>query len=150
MFTASNTMNTVCVVVPIYLENPTNIEIASFKQVLKVLSNYDIIIYTYKELDVSVYLNEANIYNKSLYLEFFDKDYFSSVKGYNRLCLNLDFYKRVSSYKYMLIYQLDAWVFRDELEYWCHKGYDYVGAPWFTNCGTNEGGETLWSVGNGA
>lgn len=31
----------------------------------------------------------------------------------------------------MLIYQLDAWVFKDELEFWCNKGFDYIGAPWF-------------------
>jgi hypothetical protein len=30
----------------------------------------------------------------------------------------------------MLIYQLDAWVFRDELEDWCRQGFDYIGAPW--------------------
>jgi hypothetical protein len=34
-------------------------------------------------------------------------------------------------YKYILFYELDAWVFRDELQYWCNKGYDYIGAPWF-------------------
>lgn len=146
---ASNMMKTCCVVVPLYKEIPTNIEIASFKQLLKVLSNYDIIIYTYKELEISLYLNEARLQKKSLKLEYFDKDYFSSVKGYNRLCLTIDFYKRVSSYKYMLVYQLDAWVFRDELDYWCSKRYDYIGAPWFTNFGTNEDGESLWTVGNG-
>ena len=30
----------------------------------------------------------------------------------------------------MLIYQLDAYVFRDELLQWCRRGYDYIGAPW--------------------
>jgi hypothetical protein len=31
----------------------------------------------------------------------------------------------------MLTYELDAWVFRDELLYWCEQGWDYIGAPWF-------------------
>jgi hypothetical protein len=31
----------------------------------------------------------------------------------------------------MLIYQLDCWVFQDDLMYWCEQGYDYIGAPWF-------------------
>ena len=44
--------------------------------------------------------------------------------------LSRNFYKRFYSYDYMLIYQLDAYVFKDELEYWCKKGYDYIGAPW--------------------
>ena len=32
--------------------------------------------------------------------------------------------------EYILIYQLDAFVFKDELKEWCQKGYDYIGAPW--------------------
>ena len=30
----------------------------------------------------------------------------------------------------MLIFQLDAYVFRDELLDWARQGYDYIGAPW--------------------
>ena len=33
----------------------------------------------------------------------------------------------------MLIYQLDAYVFSDQLDYWCTKGYDYIGAPWIAS-----------------
>lgn len=29
----------------------------------------------------------------------------------------------------MLIYQLDAYLFKDELSYWCDQNYSYVGAP---------------------
>ncbi|MFR6542216.1 MAG: DUF5672 family protein [Butyricimonas virosa] len=25
---------------------------------------------------------------------------------------------------------IDAFVFRDELTYWCTLNYDYIGAPW--------------------
>lgn len=49
----------------------------------------------------------------------------------------------------MLIYQLDAWVFRDELLDWCNKGYDYIGAPFYKNWGSHDNGDELWSVGNG-
>ena len=40
------------------------------------------------------------------------------------------FYERFTDFKYILIYQLDAYVFKDELLYWCSKDYDYIGAPW--------------------
>ena len=33
-------------------------------------------------------------------------------------------------YRYILIYQLDSFVFSDRLSYWCNFSYDYVGAPW--------------------
>ena len=55
---------------------------------------------------------------------------FSSIRSYNKLVLSEDFYRRFASYKFILIYQLDAFVFRDELLKWANKGYDYVGAPW--------------------
>ena len=142
-------MNKVCIVVPIYKEIPTDWEKASFRQALKVLARYDMVIYTHKELNLKVYHNLARQYNKDFKVECFDKNFFSSVIGYNRLCLTVDFYKRVSTYEYMLIYQLDAWVFRDELEDWCNKGYDYIGAPFFTNFGSYEEGDKLWAVGNG-
>ncbi len=34
-----------------------------------------------------------------------------------------------SMYQYMLIYQTDSYLFKDEIEEWCNKGYDYIGAP---------------------
>ena len=136
--------NKVSIVIPIYKEKPTNWEIASFKQVLKVLSRYDIFIYTHRGLNLSIYNQIAKSLNKGFCIEYFDKEFFSSISGYNRLCLTVDFYKRVSLYEYLLIYQLDAWVFRDELEYWCNKGYDYIGAPF-----TPPWGIKKWLVGNG-
>ena len=137
------------VVIPIYKQLPDSSEFASFRQVLKVLHQHDIALVTFRELDIAVYLNEARKLGKLLNIEYFDSSYFSSVTGYNRLCLDASFYKRFLSYEYMLIYQLDAWVFRDELEYWCNQGYDYIGAPWFTNYGGYEDGDKLWYVGNG-
>ena len=29
----------------------------------------------------------------------------------------------------MLIHQTDSYLFRDEIEEWCNKGYDYIGGP---------------------
>jgi hypothetical protein len=44
--------------------------------------------------------------------------------------LSSEFYRRFHDSEYILIYQLDSFVFRDELSLWCAKGYDYTGAPW--------------------
>ncbi len=49
---------------------------------------------------------------------------------YSRLLLSPGFYETFAGYEYLLVYQLDALVFSDELLGWCAKGYDYVGAPW--------------------
>jgi hypothetical protein len=46
--------------------------------------------------------------------------------------LSETFYNTFTDFKYILIYQLDAFVFRDALLSWCAKGYDYIGAPWLS------------------
>lgn len=142
-------MNNCVVVIPIYKENPNKSEQASFKQAISILKNHPITIITYKELNLATYKEIASSNNKLYNTEYFDKVYFASLNGYNHLCLHKEFYKRFLNYKFMLIYQLDAWVFKDELDYWCNKGYDYIGAPWFYNWGRYEKGNELWEVGNG-
>lgn len=123
-------MNNKCVIViPIYKDNPMPVERASFKQGLSVLKKYDIVVITHKECNINVYNDISKEVGKNFSIEYFDMHYFSSVDGYNDLCYSVSFYERFEQYEYMLIYQLDAWVFKDELEYWCDKEYDYIGAP---------------------
>lgn len=62
-------------------------------------------------------------------IQTFEKGYFANIKGYNRLLRSGFFYRAFESYEYMLICQLDALVVRDELTYWCHQKFSYLGAP---------------------
>ena len=119
-------MNPVVVVIPIYKSNFTAYEQIAFVQCLKVLGKYSIQIVKPQSLDLQ-FLTEVR---PQLQFESFDDSYFESVQTYNRLMLSTEFYERFASYEYILIYQLDAFVFRDELLEWCQKGYDYIGAPW--------------------
>lgn len=116
-----------CIVIPVYKETPDEPEKASFKQCLHVLHTYPIILVVPESLNTSQYETLAA---GKLEVQRFNDTYFKDVQGYNRLMLSQQFYKRFAAYRYMLVYQLDAWVFRDELEYWCSKNYDYIGAPW--------------------
>ena len=59
-----------------------------------------------------------------------DDTNFINVESYNEMMLTPDFYRQFQTYDFMLIYQLDAFVFRDELDYWVEQDYDYIGAPW--------------------
>lgn len=119
------------IIIPIYKIIPDKTEIISLHQCIKVLRNYPICIITHNSLNVSFYRSELQKSGIVFTFEYFDESFFNDVSGYNRLMLSVDFYQRFKNYEYMLIYQLDAYVFRDELEYWCDKGYDYIGAPWF-------------------
>ncbi len=56
--------------------------------------------------------------------------YFGSAVANTRLMLSAKFYESFSDYDYILIYQLDALVFSDQLVEWCNSGFDYIGSPW--------------------
>lgn len=142
-------MKKVAILIPVYQSDITFHEETSFRQCLKVLHNYDIYIITYRELQTTLYDSICNEYSANVQYKYFSKDYFKSISGYNKLCLNKELYISFKEYEYILIYQLDAWVFYDRLTYWCNKNYDYIGAPWFEEYGYHEEGKKLWAVGNG-
>ena len=52
------------------------------------------------------------------------------VGSTSKLMMSEAFYSRFIEFDYILVTQLDTYIFRDELLYWCQKGYDYIGAPW--------------------
>lgn len=136
-------------VIPVYKE-PNRIELLSFKQCIKILANYDIAIVTNSNVNLKDYIAYAKQNEKELIVELFDAYFFKNIEGYNSLCMSKQFYRRFSqSFEYMLIYQLDAWVFSDNLQEWCDKGFDYVGSPFFINSGKETEKVIFTGVGNG-
>lgn len=117
--------NSVIIVVPVYRQF-TKEEKASFEQLIKILGKYPIDLLHPKSFAVdSIKKSVPSVTDTPM-----DDAWFKGRMEYNKLCLSPDFYRHYSEYSYMLIYQLDAWAFRDELLDWVKKGYDYVGAPW--------------------
>jgi hypothetical protein len=142
--------NNLCaIVIPIYKEILNEYEICSLQQCVSVLKKYPIYLVTYNELSTVTYKGIFLSYNVSVNFEYFDKEYFKDLSGYNNLMMKKEFYDRFTNYKNILIYQLDCFVFRDDLESWCNRGYDYIGAPWFDDNLSHEEGANLWAVGNG-
>ncbi|MGO4876830.1 DUF5672 family protein [Pedobacter psychrotolerans] len=120
------------IIIPIYNPEPRLSEIASLKQLFKILSDYQIYFVCGVGFDCNYYIKLANTYSQGpFFIERFNDSYFSSIKGYNSLMLSLKFYWRFRKLDYILIHQLDAWIFRNELRAWCSKGFDYIGAPWY-------------------
>ncbi|MFA7342805.1 MAG: DUF5672 family protein [Terrimicrobiaceae bacterium] len=79
----------------------------------------------------------------------FPARYFTYPYGYNRLLMSACFYNGFRRFSHMLVYQLDCLVFRDELDLWCSRNYDYIGAPWLENAAGKPGDGREWKVGNG-
>lgn len=111
------------IIVPIYKEMPTNDDLVAINQLFKILGSHKITI---------IHPNNLNLENYSHFsalFKGFEDFYFQNIFGYNQLMLTTNFYQSFSE-KYLLIYQTDCFVFKDELLNWCKQDYDYIGAPW--------------------
>ena len=113
----------VAVVIPVYREELSDLEKISLAQCRKILGNYPLIFVVPDGKDFSYFKAGDAVAN-------FPAEYFRSKETYTRLLTSPFFYETFSDFEYMLIYQLDAFVFYDALKEFCSLGYDYVGAPW--------------------
>lgn len=142
-------MSEVIVIIPIYKKGLTQAESASLKQVLKVCKSRDIMFIHPKTLRLNFYKNIIGKFKNCVIFKGISDKYFSSIKGYNKLLISKLFYSSLFKYKYLFLYQLDAWIFRDELTYWIKRGYDNVGAPWFSGFTNPEYPPKIIGAGNG-
>jgi len=120
-------------------------EINSLRQLYKILGHYPIKFICPEGLDVSSY---SSIRYK-IEFDFVDKKWLSNYWLFNRFKLSPQFYNNYRGYKYILFYEPDAWVFKDELEFWCSMEYDYIGAPWFEGWHDANRNSQITGVGNG-
>ena len=132
----------VIVCVPIYKNTLSTFEMASLRQLNKILGKYQRVFVAPQSLEFD-FGDEGEFFCVERFPDYF----FNSVLSYSALMLNVEFYRRFSRYEYVLIYQTDAFVFSDRLQEFCQLGYDYIGAPL-------ELSNPLWSfignrVGNG-
>jgi hypothetical protein len=121
-----NPIHTVCVVIPVYQTFLNPAQQVSLERCLSILGSHPVVVVKPEGLDLSILLQQ----HPQLESESFADPYFDGINGYNRLMLSDQFYARFAQYQYMLVYQLDAFVFSDQLLMWCNQGYDYIGAPW--------------------
>jgi hypothetical protein len=119
----------VCIVIPIYNDSMTELELLSFQRIIKIFHTREIkIICSPSIIEYIKSLCEA--YENVSYLTF-DKRFFKGIRGYNRLMISYGFYNHFCSFDYMLICQLDVFVIKDDLDYWTIQGQDNIGAPIF-------------------
>lgn len=119
-------MQQVAVLIPIYKTTLNAQDLISLKQTYQVLGNYTLIVIHPEGLDLSQVSKDF----PRLQFKSFAPYYFKDIVGYNKLMLAQEFYEAFVDYEYILIDQLDVFIFKDELTEWCNKGYDYIGAPW--------------------
>jgi hypothetical protein len=119
--------NNIVVLVPIYRALLEPLEQFSLDYSLgKLQAGREVRFIAPRSLDTSLYEGRY----PGLPIDRFDDECFASIPGYNRLLMSRAFYARYPDHAFMLILQTDAILLRDELDDWCARPYDYVGAPW--------------------
>jgi hypothetical protein len=137
----------ICILVPVWKPYLNFHEQHAIQQLYKVLSpdKYDIFLIGPEYLNETWY--KENLKYVSL-VRFWDS-YFATNISYSKLMLNSGFYNSFRDYEFMLIYQTDAWVFKDDLMEWVAKGYDYIGAPFMFRYPSSHGGAVKKRMYNG-
>lgn len=115
-----------CVVIPVYRKLFEPLEIVSFMR-LRQLMDREVFLVAPNNLDLSSYLTLW----PNIGVIRFDNACFESISSYNKLMLSSNFYESFAGrYEWLLIHQLDAFLFNQRLIEFCEMPYDYYGAPW--------------------
>lgn len=118
------------IIIPLHTFDLKDYEIMSLKQLWSFYYN------KYDDIDIGIiYPDNLDIYELEKYninlnniITFKTNLYWlSSPYAYNSYIVSNFLYNLVLDYEYILIHQLDSFIFKDELHYWCDKGYDYLG-----------------------
>ena len=123
-----------CIIgVPVYKSKLNETEKASLNQLCKVIGHsYEICLICPDNIELNDYIDIA--YSNGVYLSylFCGNEYFKSTETYSYMLETPDFYKCFNEYDYLMIYQLDGWIFVNFLDYYLDLNVDYIGSPWRT------------------
>jgi hypothetical protein len=120
-------MTRAIVLIIAHKERLTKYEEISLRQCFKVFRDYPVRLICPRDLPTDHYASVV----RDIEIDAIHPKWQSTYRNFNLLKMHPFLYDRYRRFEYILFYELDAFVFRDELEYWCDKGYSYIGAPWF-------------------
>lgn len=112
----------IVIVVPIYREYTLSDKVSLDRLFFLCSKKYSIEAVCPESLNIDLEYKFRNVHK-------FDDKYFKSTADYSELIESYQFWKRFSSYVYMLIHQTDCFLIDDKIEQWASQGYDYIGAP---------------------
>ena len=116
----------VAVLMPFHKQEMNKYEAVSFKNNCEKLKNYPIYLLLPQKLSAKPFRDVV----PHIQVVYFDDCFFDTYHGSNQFWIQSIVYDYFKDYKYILKCELDAFVIKDELEYWIGCKYDYIGAPW--------------------
>lgn len=139
----------VAIVIPTYKQYAelSASEQLSLHRTYEVLRAHDFVFITHAGIDLSGYPSPPG--PGRVWPLVLPPGCFKGLNSYSQLLLSREFYQSFAAYDYLLVCQLDVYVFADQLPYFTGKGYDYIGAPWFEGYDQADAHSALMGVGNG-
>lgn len=131
---------TCAIVVPLYTLQLSPEEKASLSTTLRRLRRYTFVVLHKASVPparVQRVISSTGIHNLSVVFQSISDSDLESVSSYNFMLLQPWFYRLFLSWDYILIVQLDAWIFKTNLDLWLQKKYTYIGAPWISTLGSD-------------
>jgi hypothetical protein len=123
-----------CIVIPVYRPDLSAAERASVLNTCQLLGRFPVRIICPKGLDLQAHwqdlLAEISQCCSDIDILVLDPGWFASTATYNSLMLSPSFYRLFLKWQYILIAQIDAWIFSAALAPWLEMHYSYLGAPW--------------------
>ena len=115
-----------CIAIPVYRALVDPLEVLSFLR-LRQLATQDVYLVAPEALDLDSHRRLWPDIRESR----FEAKHFRDIAAYNKLLLSPAFYERFATdYDWLLIHQLDAFLFHGNVEAFCAMPYDYFGSPW--------------------
>lgn len=114
----------VTVIIPILDPQINPTEERLLHHALQILSEYPVIFVAGEGADLSI----VREHSENIDVVHFPKRFFESRQHLGQLLLMPDFYDRFNWCEFLLIHELNSWIVKDELHYWCKQGYDYLKA----------------------
>ena len=142
-----DTNKTYCIVIPAYQEHLNTMSMIALQSLADRTNLYE---HTYLAIPEGLNIDEYRKIFKNIKIKEFDSTYFKSMFTYSQLCISYNFYTSFAEYDYMLLYQLDCYLFHDEIQQFVDMGYDYIGGPIFSiNSGWKTVKKNKPAIGNG-
>ncbi len=120
-------MSSVKVIIPLYRAELSELELQLLEHNLRVLHQREILFLMPEGLEFTL-IDTSKYEVVRVSDEWLGRK--RGIAGYNRMMMSEEFYALFSDVEYILICQTDVYLFRDDLDEWIERGYDYVGAPW--------------------
>jgi hypothetical protein len=115
------------IIIPVHKPRPTVLELISIRQCGRCLTGREILFLAPEGLPLDAYKEIIPVAGSMRV----PKTYMESISAYNSMMISPHIYNKLSSYSHMIISEPDAIILRDEIDDWCAKEVDYIGAPWF-------------------